>query len=93
MAVRVIAQLLVVEPDGVDRYVEQVCAVVERYGGKCSFNGEITDTLEGRPAASIAAVHEFDDHDALYRWYESDEYGPLRQIRQRSSISSLIVVG
>lgn len=70
---------------GLDEYRSRVKAVVERFGGRYRVVGGDWETLEGERALTFPVLIEFPDASAARAWYHSDEYRPLRELRQRSA--------
>ena len=67
-----------------ERYVREVGPVVERFGGRYRVIGGATTVLEGDWAPTHPVIIEFDDVDAARAWYASDEYRPLKALRQEA---------
>ncbi len=66
---------------------------VIKYGGRLlagvSDNFEV---LEGTWEGPRVVINEFPDMETLKRWYNSEEFKPLREIRQSVSEGNLIAV-
>ena len=92
MAGYVIAQILGVNDQaGFDEYRSKVAATIEQYGGKFLVRGGEVQILEGdwrgRPV-----VIEFDSAARAREWYDSAEYRPLAELRQRCADTVAIIV-
>ena len=92
MAAYLVADIEVTDADGFKEYVAGSRPTVEQYGGRYLIRGAKTRTIEGDVAPNRFVVLEFPDMAALDRWYESDEYRSLREIRQRTAKSNIFVV-
>ena len=92
MAGYVIVQILGVKDQaGFDEYRSKAAATVEQYGGKFLVRGGEVQTLEGdwqgRPV-----IIEFASTARAREWYDSAEYRPLAQLRQRCADTVAIIV-
>ena len=76
--------IAVKHPDKLERYVREVGPVVERFGGRYRVIGGTTTVLEGDWAPAHPVIIEFDDVDKARAWYESEEYRPLKALRQEA---------
>jgi len=65
---------------------------VTGHGGRFLARGGAVEVLEGPWPWERCVIMEFSDADAARAWYESDEYAPLREIRQAASNTQLILV-
>ena len=65
---------------------------VARHGGRFIVRGGPHETLEGDWAPLRLVIMEFPDMDAARGWYESDEYAPLRELRQGASDTDIVLV-
>ena len=85
-----IAEVAVTDPAGYDAYRVQVPPTIEKYGGRVVARAANVTLLEGSQAPERLVIIEFDDLDALRRWYDSPEAQPLNSLRQRVSKSRAI---
>lgn len=88
MSVYVIAEVDVTNDEWIPEYAEKTHSIVERHGGKyLSRSGNITQ-LEGKsePATLIALI-EFPDAEAVTAFATDPDYAPLGQARQAGSNS------
>jgi uncharacterized protein (DUF1330 family) len=65
---------------------------VAAHGGHFVARGGPHEVLEGDWNPLRLVVIEFPDLDAARGWYESDDYAPLRTLRQRASTTDIVVV-
>jgi uncharacterized protein (DUF1330 family) len=92
MAAYVIATIEITDPEEYEVYRAGVPETIARHGGRFLVRGGASEVLEGDWQPSRVVVLEFPDGDAARRWYSSDEYRPLIEIRQRASRGSLLLV-
>ena len=74
----------VLDPDGLAEYVAQVHRTVERYGGRYLAVGGEVETREGASLLTYPVLMAFPDLETARRWHDSEEYLPLKALRQRS---------
>jgi uncharacterized protein (DUF1330 family) len=74
------------------RYREGNTAAVEKHGGRFIARGGELETLEGDWPAVRIVIMEFPDMAAARGWYETDDYAPLRELRQSASDTDIVLV-
>jgi uncharacterized protein (DUF1330 family) len=92
MAAYLIADIEVTDPVAYEEYKRRVPAVIAAYGGRYLVRGGATDVLEGAWQPKRTAVIEFPTLAAAKAFWESAEYRPLREIRERSASSNVVAV-
>jgi len=75
-----------------EKYLAQARASIVQYGGRHIAGGDGYEVLEGDWQGPRVIIHEFPDMDCLMRWYNSEEFKPLKKFRQSISEGNLIVV-
>ena len=92
MAGYVVSQVLgVKDPATLSEYRSKVEATIQRYGGKFIVRGGEVQALEGGWQPRMVVI-EFESTAQAREWYDSAEYRPLRELRQRSADTQLIVI-
>ena len=74
----------VTDPAGFEEYRKQVPATLQKYGGKILVRGGQVQTLEGDWKPKRIVVTEFPSLEQARRWYDSEEYRPLKALRLRA---------
>jgi uncharacterized protein (DUF1330 family) len=92
MAAYLIAEIEVTDPAAYEEYRKQVPAVVARYGGKFLVRGGQVKAKEGGWTPKRIIVVEFPSLAQAEKWYESADYAPLIELRQKASKGKLIIV-
>jgi uncharacterized protein (DUF1330 family) len=92
MAAYLIVDLEVKNPAGYDDYRRQVPATLAKYGGRFVVRGGACEALEGNWTPNRVVVVEFPSMEALKRWYHSEDYKPLIELRQSHSAGNVIAV-
>ena len=92
MPAYIIATITVTDPQGYEEYRAKVPAVIAAHGGSYVSRGSKVTVLEGDLAPQRVVILEFPDMPRLQAFFESADYAPLRAIRERCAVSSLIAV-
>jgi uncharacterized protein (DUF1330 family) len=92
MAGYVIANVEITDPKAYDEYRKGVPATLAKHGGKFLARGGALQRLEGDAEWNRVVILEFASVAAAKAWYDSPDYQPLAQLRQRASRSHLIIV-
>ena len=74
-----------------DEYQRQARQCVVRFGGKQIVGTGDHRVLEGESKISRITILEFPDMAALDRWYNSDEFRSLTEMRQGAATGTFIV--
>jgi len=83
----VIAQINVTDPEAYKDYVCAVSPIVEKYGGEYLVRGGPAQHFEAEPIGERTVVIRFPTLQAASDWYHSEEYAPVRAMRQAASTS------
>ncbi len=88
----VIAQINVTDPEAYKTYVAAVSPIVEKYGGEYLVRGGPAQHFEGESIGERTVVIRFPTLQAATEWYHSEEYAPVRAMRQAASTSLQTIV-
>lgn len=91
MAAYLIADIEVIDSAGYEEYRQKAPATISAYGGRYLARGGTTETLEGTWSPKRCVILEFPSLSQLKAWWSSREYSPLRQIRERTTRSNLVM--
>jgi uncharacterized protein (DUF1330 family) len=92
MAAYVIADVKIEDPVQYEDYKTMVPATIAAYGGRFIARGGRTEVLEGEWRPNRVVIIEFESVERAKEWWASEEYRAARELRQRTSTGSLIVV-
>ena len=92
MAAYVIVDVEEADPERAARYRARSGPSVERHGGHFLARGGALDVLEGDWQPGRLVVIEFESTAAARAWYESDDYGEARAVRQGAGAWRMVVV-
>lgn len=77
-----VARMDITDPSWVREYVKNVTPMVERHGGRYLARTSNIERIEGDTAApQIFLVLEWPSREAVFAFYESEEYRPYRESR------------
>jgi uncharacterized protein (DUF1330 family) len=92
MAAYVVADVEVTDSAGFHEYKTAVLPVVNAYGGEFLARGGSIEPLEGGWAPTRLTILKFDSVAQAKEWYESQEYRPLRELRQKTTKTKILIV-
>jgi uncharacterized protein (DUF1330 family) len=88
----IIAEVEVTDPAGFEEYRGMVPGTIAAFGGRYVVRGGRVASLEGGWEPKRLVILEFDSFEQAKAWYESEHYGPARELRQRTANTRLIAV-
>jgi uncharacterized protein (DUF1330 family) len=92
MAVYIVADIEVNDPEAYEKYKALAPATIEQYGGKYLARGGEVTSHEGDWAPKRIIILEFPNREAAENWATSPEYAPVVAIRHAASESRSIMV-
>ncbi len=92
MAAYVIVDIRVTDRERYERYKDLAAPTVAQYGGRYVVRGGQTQTLEGEWSPQRIVVLEFPSAERAKEWWDSPEYAPAKDVRQRTASTEMIVV-
>jgi uncharacterized protein (DUF1330 family) len=92
MSAYFIVDIEIHDPAGLEEYRTQVPATITKYGGRFIVRGGKFEQLEGEWQPKRLVLLEFPSVEQARRWYDSEEYRPLKAMRLKASNSNLILV-
>ena len=72
----------------VEQYSARVGPVVEKFGGRYLVRGGPFEVVEGDWRPVFPVLIEFPTMEAARRWYDSEDYRELKQLRLAATTSS-----
>ncbi|MGH9135792.1 MAG: DUF1330 domain-containing protein [Acidimicrobiales bacterium] len=91
MASYVVGTIEISDQQKLAEYGGQVGPIIERHGGRILTIGPVT-VLEGDANPHMAALIEFPTAADAAVWYDSDDYGAIRGLRQSAGRTSVLLV-
>jgi uncharacterized protein (DUF1330 family) len=74
------------------RYRSQVSPGLEAAGGRYLVRGGEVDVIEGDWRPGRLVIVRFESKEAARQWWASREYAPLKQLRQASASTNMVLV-
>ncbi len=92
MSAYIIVDLDVTDPEKFAKYREQVSPLIEAYGGKYIVRGGEHEVIEGGWKPNRLVVLEFESTAAAKKFWDSDDYAPVKKLRHESAESNIVLV-
>jgi uncharacterized protein (DUF1330 family) len=80
----------VLDPTSMQKYAANTPTIVESFGGRYLVARGPTRTLEGNWDPRVMVLIEFPSIDRLLEFYESPEYRPWRELRQKAAKAAIV---
>ena len=87
-----IIQINVTNADNYKEYIEKVTPIVKKFGGEYIVRGGQSEKVEGNWPFQRTVVLKFPTYDMVKEWHNSDEYKPIRKIREDNSECNAIII-
>nr|WP_087574607.1 DUF1330 domain-containing protein [Sphingomonas sp. CDS-1] len=87
-----LGNVVVTEPERFSEYLAQVPRIIAQYGGRYVVRGGAVHPLEGDLGIKRVILIEFDSREAADRFYDSEEYAPLKKLRMEAAQSQIMFV-
>jgi uncharacterized protein (DUF1330 family) len=92
MAVYLIIDITIIDPDVYGQFVEQVPVVVEQFGGHYLARSNEVSTAVGDWRPERMVLIQFDSIDQVQEFFASPAYLALVPLREQSAITRAIIV-
>lgn len=80
----------IVDETGLDTYRDRIRGIVEQYGGRYLFIGGRFEVVEGDWHPTFPILMEFPSLEQAHRWYDSEEFRELKEVRLRALRSDAV---
>jgi uncharacterized protein (DUF1330 family) len=92
MAAYIVVQVDVKDPVRYDEYRKMVKPTLDAFGGRFLVRGGEVENLEGGWKPARLVIIEFDSAAQARSWWDSEEYGPAKALRQDTTHTEMILV-
>jgi len=92
MPAYLIAQINVTNEDSYREYLEKVTPIVKKYNGEYIIRAGKFKTVLGNWDYKRNVVIKFPSYEIALKWYNSEEYLPVKKIREDNSIGNVIII-
>ena len=88
----IIGQITITDPEKYRKYASSTQEIVQKFGGKYLVRGGDQDVKEGNPSGNRDVVVEFESLEKAKKFYNSEEYRKIIDIRKENSDGYIILV-
>ena len=92
MPAYLIAQINVTNEDSYREYLEKVTPIVKKYNGEYIIRAGKFKTVLGNWDYKRNVVIKFPSYEIALEWYNSEEYLPVKKIREDNSKGNVIII-
>lgn len=92
MPAYVIANIDIADPERYEEYKRQAQETIAAYGGRYLARGGRFEVVEGRWQPARLVILEFPSYERALEWWQSQEYGAAKELRQRISTAEIVVL-
>ncbi len=92
MSAYLIAQVNIINDEPYQEYKNKTSPIVEKYGGKFLARGGKYENVLGEWNFERTVIIEFPSYEIAMKWYNSEEYLPVRKIREDNSKGNVIII-
>ena len=92
MAGYIIAQVNIINEEPYKEYIRQTSPIVEKYEGEFIVRGGNFENVLGKWEYARTVVIKFPSYETALNWYHSDEYKPVKKIREENSEGNVIII-
>ena len=92
MAGYIIAQVNIKNNEPYKEYLKKVTQSAEKYNGKYIVRGGKYKVMLGNWNYERVVVIKFPTYEIAMNWYNSEEYAPIKKIREENSEGNLIII-
>ena len=87
-----IAQLNVKNLEPYKKYIEKVTPLVKKYGGEYIVRSGKYEVIQGEWLYPRNVIIKFPSFQNAVDFYKSDEYKPVKKIREDNSVGNIIII-
>tara|TARA_Y100000389_G_scaffold3633_1_gene3495 strand:- start:1328 stop:1618 length:291 start_codon:yes stop_codon:yes gene_type:complete len=88
----VIAQLKVTNSENYKEYVEKVTPLVKKFEGEFLVRNGEYKIFDGETSFPRIIILKFPSYEKALKWYNSEEYKPIKKIRLDNSVGTNIII-
>ena len=87
-----IIQINVNNSENYKEYIEKVTPIVKKFGGEYIVRGGRSENVEGIWPYQRTVILQFPTYEMVKKWHNSEEYKPIRKIREDNSECNAIII-
>ncbi len=91
MSAYIVVEIVITDPEKYEMVKKLTPPIVAQFGGKYLARGGKTQIVEGQWNPKRLVILEFPNMEQAQAWWESPEYAPVKQLRQRYAITNMVL--
>ena len=92
MSAYAILQINITNQENYKEYLNQVTTIVKKHQGEYIVRGGKSEVVLGKWDYQRTVVVRFPSYDVAFKWYNSEEYAPIKKIREENSEGNCIII-
>ena len=92
MSAYAILQINITNQENYKEYLNQVTTIVKKHQGEYIVRGGKSEVVHGEWNYQRTVVVRFPSYDIAFKWYNSEEYAPIKKIREDNSKGNCIII-
>tara|TARA_Y100000590_G_scaffold468946_1_gene653988 strand:+ start:2194 stop:2481 length:288 start_codon:yes stop_codon:yes gene_type:complete len=92
MSAYVIAQVNIINKEPYKEYLKRTTPLVNKYEGEFIVRGGKFENVYGNWNYSRNVIIKFPSYNKAMKWYKSDDYRPVKKIREDNSECNVIII-
>ena len=92
MSAYAILQINITNQENYKEYLNQVTTIVKKHQGDYIVRGGKSDVVLGKWDYQRTVVVKFPSYEAAIQWYNSEDYAPIKKIREDNSEGNCIII-
>ena len=88
----IIGQITITDPKKYQRYASETEKIIKKFGGRYLIRGGTQFIAEGNTRGNRDVVVEFDTLEKAKKFYDSEEYAKIIDIRKQNSTGYILLV-
>ena len=92
MSAYAILQINITNKENYKEYLNQVTSIVKKHQGEYIVRGGKSEVVQGEWNYQRTVVVRFPSYNAAVLWYNSEEYAPIKKIREDNSEGNCIII-
>ena len=92
MSAYAILQINITNQENYKEYLNQVTTIVKKHQGDYIVRGGKSDVVLGKWDYQRTVDVKFPSYEAAIQWYNSEDYAPIKKIREDNSEGNCIII-
>ena len=92
MSAYAILQINILNQENYKEYLDKVSSIIKKFDGEYLVRGGKSEVVEGDWNFLRTVVVRFPNYETAIKWYNSEEYAPIKKIRTDNSEGNCIII-